>query len=338
MRKTSLLVASAVLSTALLGILLVRFPIANHQTLAAALEAAMGMQNATSSPESAMGTSTAPSLVDVLQQLQIQNQLLASEVADLRTKAEEVHLKDVLPRTLKRGDSGDDVKTLQALLSGVSDAAATSTTGFYGGMTEKAVKDLQEQAGLKGTGVFDAQTRDALAASIQDQAAAASADVPIDVSSIADPQQTMQNLQDQISKLSSALSDTQATVADLQNQVTNLESEIAVMQNAVSQPLPATPTPQPLSISNIQVGTITKTSAAITWTTNNPSTSEVDYSQNSSMPVSQTLTVKDATMVTGHTATLSSLSSGVTYYYRIISEDNTNTIANSSNLTFTTLH
>lgn len=63
--------------------------------------------------------------------------------------------------TLKKGDRGDDVKDLQLKLiehNYLSDGA----DGVFGGKTEKAVMQLQADAGLTQTGIADDETMEAL--------------------------------------------------------------------------------------------------------------------------------------------------------------------------------
>jgi phosphodiesterase/alkaline phosphatase D-like protein len=66
------------------------------------------------------------------------------------------------------------------------------------------------------------------------------------------------------------------------------------------------------------------TSAVISWTTNEAATSRVDYGTS---PTSLTSNVSDAVLATSHTLTLTGLTSGTTYYYRVTSVDSS---ANSS--------
>lgn len=334
MQKHTLLLASGVLAVSLVTILALHSDV-RHSSLAAAIASLSGLTATTSPSDSS--ASTAVGIVDVLQQLQDQELRLTTEVSDLRAQVEAAHLKAVFVRVLQHGDSGEDVTTLQSLLATLPDALATSTTGYYGSLTVKAIKNFQTASSLKATGIFDAETRDALIAAAQDQKDASSEDTnftPTGLSSVVEYQQTMRDLQDQVSQLS-------IKAADLQSRVTALESGLSDVQSSVSTlastPSPAAPaTAQPLSIANMQA-TTTKTSATITWTTNNPATGEIDYSQNSSMPVNQTLTAKSSVMATDHTIALPSLTSGAVYYYRVISTDSSSTIANSSTLTFTTL-
>ena len=342
MQKYKLLFVSGLLAFSFLSIIVLHSALRDHSGFATVALSLSGLPGISSQVDS--NASTTPGIVDVLQQLQDQELQLTTEVADLRSQMEDVRLKSIFTRVLKRGDSGDDVTTLQTLLAGISGAATTSiTTDFYGRLTEKAVKNFQISAALKATGIFDTETRNALISSVQTQTDVGTAHfTPTNLSSVTDPQQNVQELQDQISQLTARLSDNEMTIADLQSQVTNLESGLSDVQSNVtslsSTPPAAAPTAQPLSISSIQAGTITKTSATIVWVTNNQATSEVDYSQNPSMPVNQMIIAKSSTMTTVHSVVLPSLVSGTIYYYRVISQDNSNTIANSSNLIFTTLH
>lgn len=343
MQKYKLLLASGAIAVSLVTILALHSDL-RHSSLAAAVASISGL-TATTSPSDS-NASTTVSIVDILQQLQDQELRLTTDVAGLRSQVEAARLKGIFSRSLQHGDSGDDVMTLQTLLANMPGAAATSTTGYYGSLTVKEVRNFQTTAALKATGIFDSETRDALISSAlaqMDSGSSSANFTPTDLSSFTDPQQTIQTLQDQVSQLSARIADDDAKIADLQSQVTTLESGLSDIQSNVST-LASTPPPaapvvtQPLAIASIQAGSLTKTSATITWTTNNPATGEVDYSQNSSMPVSQTLTVKSSTMTTTHSIVLPSLVSGTVYYYRVISADSSNTIANSSNLTFTTLH
>lgn len=74
-------------------------------------------------------------------------------------------------RTLQKGSSGPEVRTLQALL--VNEGyLATEPTGYFGALTEKALQDFQIKAGIvssgsaatTGWGVFGPKTRAAITA------------------------------------------------------------------------------------------------------------------------------------------------------------------------------
>jgi PGF-pre-PGF domain-containing protein len=88
----------------------------------------------------------------------------------------------------------------------------------------------------------------------------------------------------------------------------------------------------PPVISNVTASSITTSSATITWTTDEPSDSIVEYGTT----IAYGLTSSDATLVTSHSRSLTGLSAGTTYHYRVKSTDNAGNPAVSSDYTFTT--
>ena len=86
-------------------------------------------------------------------------------------------------------------------------------------------------------------------------------------------------------------------------------------------------------ISNVQISGITDTSATITWTTDEPSTSQVEYGLTTGYGY---LTGVDSTLTTSHSVALSGLAAYTTYNFRVISEDASNNSASSGNYTFAT--
>lgn len=89
---------------------------------------------------------------------------------------------------------------------------------------------------------------------------------------------------------------------------------------------------QGLSItSGPTISGITTTAATVSWTTNIASNSVVEYGTSTSYGTVQS----NPAMVTSHSFSLSGLSAGTTYYYRINSTDATNYVASATG-TFTT--
>ena len=72
------------------------------------------------------------------------------------------------------------------------------------------------------------------------------------------------------------------------------------------------------SISAIAATVVTSSSVTITWTTNEPSTSQVDYGPTTSYGSTTPL---DSTLVTAHSVTLIGLTSNATYNFRVHSSD-----------------
>ena len=88
-------------------------------------------------------------------------------------------------------------------------------------------------------------------------------------------------------------------------------------------------------ISNVQASNITFNSAVITWTTDEPSTSRVDYGTS----VAYGSYEEDANLVTSHTISLSGLGADTEYHYKVLSVDGSPNQNQSSSVdkTFKTL-
>ena len=86
--------------------------------------------------------------------------------------------------------------------------------------------------------------------------------------------------------------------------------------SATHQPITPPPPPPPsgLSISGLMVSNVTTTSASVSWTTNIPATSQVQYGTSTSYGSSTPL---DSTPVTSHSAQLVGLAAGTAYYLQV---------------------
>jgi peroxiredoxin len=88
-----------------------------------------------------------------------------------------------------------------------------------------------------------------------------------------------------------------------------------------------------LVISGITVSNITDLAATISWTTDQPGTSQVEYGASNSYGSSSTL---DEKLATSHSATLSGLQPTTSYHFKVISRDGSGNEAVSQDQTFTT--
>ncbi|MBI4684808.1 MAG: PKD domain-containing protein [Nitrospirae bacterium] len=95
----------------------------------------------------------------------------------------------------------------------------------------------------------------------------------------------------------------------------------------------AAPDTTPPVISNVQVTTITASSATITWVTDEASTSQVQYGLTTSYGSFTTLS---STLVTTHTVNLTGLTGYTRYNFSVRSKDTLDNEAVSTNYTFTT--
>lgn len=94
-------------------------------------------------------------------------------------------------------------------------------------------------------------------------------------------------------------------------------------------PIPDTTAPVISNLTNVNVNATTRT---ITWNTNEPSTSVVNFGITTAYGSNQTNT----TLVTAHSVTLNNLAGNTTYNYQVRSADAAGNIATSANNTFTT--
>ena len=96
------------------------------------------------------------------------------------------------------------------------------------------------------------------------------------------------------------------------------------------EPQPADTTPP--VISAVSVSDVTSDGATISWATDEPGTSQVEYGVTTS-----SLSSLNTTMVTSHTVILTDLSSDTTYNFEVRSNDASGNLAVSDEYIFTTL-
>lgn len=93
------------------------------------------------------------------------------------------------------------------------------------------------------------------------------------------------------------------------------------------------PNTNPPVISAVQATTNSLTTATITWTTDQQSSSAVKYG----LTTAYGNVVSNASLVTSHSLSLTNLTPGTTYHYVVESANSANILATSSDTTFTTL-
>jgi fibronectin type 3 domain-containing protein len=105
----------------------------------------------------------------------------------------------------------------------------------------------------------------------------------------------------------------------------------SALSNTATTTTPADASPP--SISNVAVGSLSTTSATITWTTDKPSDSQVFYGLTASYGSS---TVLNPALVTSHSAVITGLAPGTAYHYQVRSATASGALGTSGDLTFTT--
>ncbi len=87
-------------------------------------------------------------------------------------------------------------------------------------------------------------------------------------------------------------------------------------------------------ISGVNASAVTTGGATINWTTNENSTTQVEYGTTTAYG---NTTALNASLVTAHSVVLTGLTANTTYNFRVWSKDAANNTATSSNMTFTTV-
>ncbi|MCI9590559.1 MAG: peptidoglycan-binding protein [Lachnospiraceae bacterium] len=104
-------------------------------------------------PDGAFGDDTAAAL----RQFQSRNDLIVDGYLGPSTR-DVLNGSEAVPNGMRLGDQGDQVKKVQSLLSKYGYLNAANATGYYGEITEKAVKNFQKQNKLTQDGSVGVQT------------------------------------------------------------------------------------------------------------------------------------------------------------------------------------
>lgn len=109
---------------------------------------------------SAQTAGSTADLQAVIKQLQTQIQLLQAQVADLQAQVQSVKTELKFSRVLAKGVAGDDVKQLQEFLKTFPDVYPEGlVTGYFGPLTEAAIKKFQEHNGIESVGIVGPKTQ-----------------------------------------------------------------------------------------------------------------------------------------------------------------------------------
>jgi len=122
-------------------------------------------------------------------------------------------------------------------------------------------------------------------------------------------------------------------VPDLVWGLSALALAVAIAGCGGSQNAAGGTTPASVTVSNPQVTQISANSATVSWTTNVPADSQIEYGLTTNYDQS---TPVDPARVTNHSVTISNLTAATTYHYQVRSRDASGTLAMSGDLTLTT--
>ncbi len=288
------------------------------------------------------------------------------EVSEVRQEVADVREELKLTRFLQRGAKGNDVKILQEFLSQFPDIYPEQlVTGFFGPLTEAAIIRLQEKHDIEQVGIVGPKTLAKINELIS-EGAGESGVVPPGLLIASGIQQRIATAtlsyatSTPLTATSTLTTTTPAIPAQPIGQtgtttipaVPTIQGSQATSTTTQTPPPAPIPTPTPPStatttattttatgditaptISNIQAADITASSSVITWTTDEPATSQVIYDPTTSYRSS---TAIDFNRVTTHRVTLTGLTSSTLYHYAVNSQDAANNRATSVDQTVTT--
>lgn len=263
-----------------------------------------------------------------------------------------------LRRTLREGNEGDDVRVLQALLAADPDIYPEALiSGYFGKKTAQAVKRFQRKYGLSQVGHVGPQTLKELQKLLGKHpivvvsnmgtttGTTASSTTSVQLCTFVPPGHLIapgwkkKRGDDHKKKHKKDKHDDDGDDDDNETLIPFCKTIPPGILNKLF-PNGTTPTTTPpvvdtaapilSAVSATNVGT---TSAAITWTTNEGATTQVEYGLTSAYG---TITALDTGLVTNHSHTISGLLSNTTYHFRVNSKDASNNLATSGDMTFTT--
>jgi len=266
-------------------------------------------------------TST-PALEELIQSLKQQIEKLEAQIESLRQARLQVKetIKEVkatlkLIRQLRKGMTGEDVRTLQEILATDPEIYPEGLiTGYFGILTEKAVKKFQKIAGIEQVGIVGPKTLSKIN-ELLEEGAGSSGKVPPGL----------------------------LIAPGIRKKLGFVPQPLPgqILPPGIAKKLgPATTTPDTTApvISEIMATSTTATSTRITWLTNEPADSKLWYSTSSPLVIStSTPMASSSDLVLNHNLMLSGLNASTTYYYLVYSSDDAGNTASSTEKLFTTL-
>src|SRR3989344_3918714 len=296
------------------------------------------------------------SLKRQIDELEVKKDELKAKEKELREAAKEVkseikETRKLLSLQLRRGMSGEEVEALQEILSQDSSIYPEGLiTGFFGPLTENAVRKFQRKYGIDSIGQVGPLTRVRLNALLEEwQSAGRSLPAGLlkklgrlGTTTIATTTATSTRAQGEFKVTlchKPGYANETITVA-----IPALVAHIAHgdrMGECSGLPTPPTPTTTPdiipPVISGVTATSVASTSAHITWATNEAADSKVWFATSTPVATSTATPAINASLVSAHDLLLSTLSASTTYYYKVSSKDSAGNEAISSESSFSTL-
>ena len=296
-----------------------------------------------------------------------QEQALKTAKSEVKEVKKEVRTTVKFLRQLRKGMSGEDITTLQEILATDSDVYPEGLiTGFFGSLTEKAIKKFQKKHGLEQAGEVGPQTRarlHALLDEILDRGAGASGKIPPGLLKKLGHEADDDDDEDDDNDHATSSPRSKKDKDDDRDEKVKIchippgnpagKHTITVGESALKAHLAhgdtkgacagggtGTTTPDTVAplISNLMATSTTASTTSITWGTNESATSKVWYATSTPVVVGNfgVLMASNNSLVTSHNVGLSGLTATTTYYYFAVSADAAGNTATSSQVSFVT--
>jgi peptidoglycan hydrolase-like protein with peptidoglycan-binding domain len=231
-------------------------------------------------------------------------------------------------RQLRQGMTGEDIKTLQAILATQPDVYPEGiVSGYYGPLTTKAVKKYQEKFGINSVGEVGPMTRMKLNEIIGFNVSTSTTGTSTNGCVRIPPGHF----------IAPGWIKNHGGVVPMVPACQMLPPGIAKKLGGHGTSTPPVDVTAPI-ISALSVSTTTASTSQIVWTTNELATTKLIVGTSSPVLSSGATTtpVIVGGLSTGHTVNLSNLATSTTYYFVALSADNAGNTATSSQMSFTT--
>lgn len=267
-------------------------------------------------------TTEASALITQIQTLLAQVKTLQGQLETLNkqqgTVRQDLASTTMLLRQLRKGMSGDDVKTLQEILAtDPSIYPEGVVNGFYGPLTEKAVRKFQKKLGLEQAGNVGPKTLERLR-EIYEKGAGKSGKVPPGL--LIAP-----GILKKLGDFKPTPLPGQKLPPGIDKKYNDDDDDDEDHVKDVTKPV----------ITNISSSLIGSTTATVSFNTNELTKAKIWYA--TSTPLTNTASKMEINIAsTTHKFGLTNLASSSTYYYKVEAKDASGNIATSSESSFAT--
>jgi len=235
-------------------------------------------------------------LLETIKELQKQITALQEQQATLRN---EINQNIQLARQLSLGMSGEDVRTLQEMLATDPDIYPEGlVTGFFGPLTEKAVKKFQEKSGISNVGRVGPQT---------------------------------------LSRINQLLTEGAGKSGKIPPGLLKAPGIAKKFPGGLPGTSTTTPSDTVAPVISNSSATSTDTTVSISWNTNEPATGKVWLGTTTPVTTSNSSVKSSASKTTSHSFSFENLATSTLHYYLVSSTDAAGNTSTSTQASISTL-